>query len=222
MAKELTEEEKNKIKGQSTSKVLEDFYAAQKKKTGIDPRQSILNSLQQQADAEDAAFNANLAKQRQQSEAQASSNIAPQSTQKELNPVSEQKFPSKYLTQEQVQAQNAFEENKPQFTEAGKFGKKIGEGVSSGLKYLFGDVAGEYLLEPTLNMPKTALDIFPATAEAVAGVAGVPLNLGRVPKINVPTSFDKPEAPPPEAPEKPQPLSTQEPEEKVTPALVMV
>lgn len=182
MAKELTNEDFSKMTEEEKRKYLD--------------------SLQAQADAEDAAFNANLSKQ------------------KELNPVSKQKFPSKYLTQEQVQAQNASEENKPQFTEAGKFGKKIGEGISSALGSSLGyvgDVVNKYYSEPILNLPAVVGNISNAGMEAVAGAAGYPLNLGRYGKTTIP-STNFPEEYPPESPEKPQPLSTQEPEKKVTPA----
>ena len=224
MAKELTEEEKRKIKAKSTGQVLEDFYISQVDKKGKNQEQiksaaldlylkSITDNdaakdkmkrLQDEADAEDAVFNSDLAKKREQK----NTPLAPKES-------SKRKLPANYLTQEQVQAQNAIDEKKvpikePEYTSAGKVGKGIREGIGSALNYA-GDVTSEYFTEPLLNLPGSVGNISNAAMEGVAGVAGYPLNLGRYEKLNMPTRFDKKEPYPAEAPEKPQPLSEQEP-----------
>jgi len=233
MAKELTKEEK-RIKAKSTGQVLEDFYISQVDKKGKNKEQiksaaldlylkSITDNdaakdemkrLQDEADAEDAVFNADLAAQREQ-----------RNTPLTTKESSKRKPPANYLTQEQVQAQNAIDEKQgnmvpikePEYTSAGKVGKGIREGIGSALNYA-GDVTSEYFTEPLLNLPGSVGNISNAAMEGVAGVAGYPLNLGRYEKLNMPTRFDKKEPYPAESPEKPQPLSEPEPTPEAAPA----
>ena len=229
MAKELTKEEieakrlaeEKKAKSKSTDQVLKDFYAAQTKKTNKSEGELkkagsdlMLKKLQDEADAEDAKFNADLAAQREQTIAQ----LTPRES-------SKRKPPANYLSQEQIQAQNAVNEKQgnmvpikePEYTSAGKVGKGIREGIGSALNYA-GDVTSEYFTEPLLNLPGSVVNTSNAAMEGVAGVAGYPVNLGRYEKLNMPTRFDKKEPYPAEAPEKPQPLSEQEPTPETAPA----
>ena len=194
MAKELTEEEFSQMTEEE--------------------RKMYLDKLQNEADAEDAVFNADVAAQREQ-----------RNTPLTTKESSKRKLPANYLTQEQVQAQNAIDEKQgnmvpikePEYTTAGKVGKGIREGIGSALNYA-GDVTSEYFTEPLLNLPGSVGNISNAAMEGVAGVAGYPINLGRYEKLNMPTRFDKKEPYPAEAPEKPQPLSEQEPTQEAAPA----
>jgi hypothetical protein len=184
--------------------------------------QAGLDRLQSEANAKDAVFNANLAKQRELSNQQSSANIAPQLTQRDLSQDKRTtKLPSNYLTQEQVQAQNEIDKKmvpikEPEYTEAGKVGKGIREGIGSALGYA-GDFANEYFNEPLLNLPGQIGNISNAAMEGVAGFAGYPVNLGRYERMNFPTRFDKKEPYPAELPEKPQPLSEKEPTPEAEP-----
>lgn len=231
MAKELTEEEKRKIKAKSTGQVLEDFYISKVDKKGKNQEQiksaaldlylkSITDNdaakdemkrLQDEADAEDAVFNADIAAQREQR----NTPLAPKES-------SKRKLPANYLTQEQVQAQNAIDEKKvpikePEYTSAGKVGKGIREGIGSAIGYT-GDVIEEYVNQPIENLPKYVGNTSNAIMEGIGGLAGQPVKLGRQEYTDVRTRFDKKEPYPAELPEKPQPLSEQEPTPEVAPA----
>ena len=234
MAKELTKEEK-KIKSKSTGQVLEDFYISKVDKKGKNQEQiksaaldlylksitdkddaanAEMKRLQDEADAEDAKFNADLAAQREQTIAQ----LTPRES-------SKRKPPANYLTQEQVQAQNAIDEKQskmvpikePEYTSAGKAGKGIREGIGSAIGYT-GDVLEEYVNQPIENLPKYVGNTSNAIMEGIGGLAGQPVKLGRQEYTDIRTRFDKKEPYPTEAPEKPQPLSEQEPTPETAPA----
>ena len=234
MAKELTKEEK-KIKSKSTGQVLEDFYISKVDKKGKNQEQiksaaldlylksitdkddaanAEMKRLQDEANAKDAAFNANIAAQREQTVAQ----LTPRES-------SKRKPPANYLSQEQVQAQNAIDEKQskmvpikePEYTSAGKVGKGIREGIKSAIGYT-GDVLEEYVNQPIENLPKYVGNTSNAIMEGIGGLAGQPVKLGRQEYTDIRTRFDKKEPYPAEAPEKPQPLSEQEPTPETAPA----
>lgn len=234
MAKELTEEEK-KIKSKSTGQVLEDFYISKVDKKGKNQEQiksaaldlylksitdkddaanAEMKRLQDEVDAEDAKFNADLAAQREQTIAQ----LTPRES-------SKRKPPANYLSEEQVQAQNAIDEKQskmvpikePEYTSAGKVGKGIREGIGSAFNYA-GDVLEEYVNQPIENLPKYVGNTSNAIMEGIGGLAGQPVKLGRQEYTDVRTRFDKKEPYPAESPKKPQPLSEPEPTPEAAPA----